>query len=340
MAQVRSLLFVSALAFLGFSVATTQPSRSDQEKNAEDVYKNIKSFKGKKASDIIPAMHAMSQALSVDCSFCHADGDFASDDKGPKATAREMIELTNGLNEKYFEGRLEVTCFTCHAGREHPDAVASPFPITSRLRPGTTSSADPVLEAYAAAVKSPTVKTHIELKGTIEQHGQTLELTTDESSTGMFYEAADMKMGYDGKDAWYNAGGGAVAVPMPDGEALIRYGRPYWGGLPKLDGAKAATEKIGDKSMKAVLGTITGTKQQVKYYFDQATGLLARVVFFDHSIVGRMNDVYDYEDYKSVGGTMVPMKVTHHESMKIKAVRTYTSARVVADLDEKVYSPH
>ena len=58
---------------------------------AEAVYKNIKVFKGTPAKDILPAMQFMSASLKVNCGFCHAPGDFASDAKEEKGSAVREI---------------------------------------------------------------------------------------------------------------------------------------------------------------------------------------------------------------------------------------------------------
>jgi hypothetical protein len=31
-----------------------------------------------------------------------------------------MIALTDGINRDFFKKKPEVTCFTCHKGKEHP----------------------------------------------------------------------------------------------------------------------------------------------------------------------------------------------------------------------------
>ena len=62
--------------------------------------------------------------------------DFASDANEHKGTAREMIKMTRKLNKKYFHvsdsksltARLEITCYSCHNGKEHPGKFAPPPP--------------------------------------------------------------------------------------------------------------------------------------------------------------------------------------------------------------------
>lgn len=82
-------------------------------------------------------MDHFSIALNVGCDFCHVknkaktDIDFASDDNKHKLIARDMMMLTNSINDSFFNytaGKrtittpLMVTCFTCHNGKKMPAA--------------------------------------------------------------------------------------------------------------------------------------------------------------------------------------------------------------------------
>jgi hypothetical protein len=96
-------------------------------------------------------MHHFNEALSVRCSFCHVRNDstrkwdFASDDMPHKNKAREMMKMTNKINDDYFDvtggertiaTSLMVTCYTCHHGSNDP-AVRAPKKeeMQSPLRP-------------------------------------------------------------------------------------------------------------------------------------------------------------------------------------------------------------
>ena len=81
-----------------------------------------KNLKILKAEQIQPAMKAFSAALGVKCAFCHVEGDFASDDKHHKVVAREMMVMTHEINGHFPDGKMHVTCFTCHRGAEQPVA--------------------------------------------------------------------------------------------------------------------------------------------------------------------------------------------------------------------------
>ena len=65
-------------------------------------------------------MKKISKDLGVKCEFCHVKDDFAADDNEHKAEGREMILMTRDLNKQFFKGKNEVTCFTCHKGKEEP----------------------------------------------------------------------------------------------------------------------------------------------------------------------------------------------------------------------------
>jgi hypothetical protein len=76
-------------------------------------------------------------SLNVKCGFCHVrnkdtnEWDYASDAKGHKKEARDMMKMTNELNSKWFgvdlteaEPKVAITCYSCHRGEEHPTVFA------------------------------------------------------------------------------------------------------------------------------------------------------------------------------------------------------------------------
>jgi photosynthetic reaction center cytochrome c subunit len=80
-------------------------------------------------------MNLIVQGLGVTCNTCHVRGNFASEDKPEKLKARQMLEMTRLLNERYFpdykpkEGESvlgRVTCYTCHKGEQTPKTSVGP----------------------------------------------------------------------------------------------------------------------------------------------------------------------------------------------------------------------
>ena len=89
----------------------------------------VKVLTGLLAPQFQEEMNFITQALGVTCGTCHVRGNFASDEKPEKLTARRMLEMTKGVNQQFFpdhkpkEGESvlgRVTCYTCHQGERTP----------------------------------------------------------------------------------------------------------------------------------------------------------------------------------------------------------------------------
>lgn len=86
---------------------------------AGDAYMNVQVLKDIPSDQLLPSMRYITVALGVSCDFCHDPKSFESDDKPQKATARKMMTMMFAINKDNFNGRREVTCFTCHHGVSH-----------------------------------------------------------------------------------------------------------------------------------------------------------------------------------------------------------------------------
>ena len=79
---------------------------------------------------VVEDMRVYTQALGVECLFCHVDGpngrlNYRSNDNPRKQVARQMIAMTADINKMVALGRPEetatrVTCRTCHRGVPNP----------------------------------------------------------------------------------------------------------------------------------------------------------------------------------------------------------------------------
>ncbi|HEY8054942.1 MAG TPA: c-type cytochrome [Terriglobales bacterium] len=65
-------------------------------------------------------MKDVAQGLGVECSFCHVPGAYEKDDVDMKRVARRMMRMVNAMNDGYFSGRAEISCYTCHRGQRLP----------------------------------------------------------------------------------------------------------------------------------------------------------------------------------------------------------------------------
>lgn len=98
---------------------------------APRVFRNVQILQGADAGTAMAAMHGMSRALGEKCTFCHEENDFPKD-VAAKREARQMLLMTERLNRAFFDGRVEVTCWTCHRG--HPEGEHAPPEFAARIR--------------------------------------------------------------------------------------------------------------------------------------------------------------------------------------------------------------
>ena len=85
-----------------------------------------KNLKVLKPEEVNAAMGMARTGLGVQCSECHVTGDFSSDDKPMKITARMMFAMTQEINAKFPDGKAHVTCYTCHRAQKEPLMAAPP----------------------------------------------------------------------------------------------------------------------------------------------------------------------------------------------------------------------
>jgi hypothetical protein len=76
-------------------------------------------------TNIPEVMGSFRTALGVQCTFCHVAPDFASDENAKKNMARNMLRMAGDINANFPDGKVHVTCYTCHRGATEP-ATAAP----------------------------------------------------------------------------------------------------------------------------------------------------------------------------------------------------------------------
>lgn len=120
---MRRKMFVLSTVILVIAFFSVSFDEGSKFKNLKVLDKNISD------DDLEIVMKEFKTALGVKCNFCHAKSktdstkmDFASDDNKHKHVAREMMQMTNRINKKFFKDMSEggVKCFTCHQGEKEP----------------------------------------------------------------------------------------------------------------------------------------------------------------------------------------------------------------------------
>ncbi len=339
---VRLSIFaaVSAIALLVVFHASAQKpapaaqkSATPSEKTAEQVYKNIKSFKGQPASQLIPAMQFMSSSLGVQCEFCHDMKAFDKDTKDEKVTAREMIAMQEGINRGHFKGKREVTCNSCHHGAQHPAAIpalpelaaAIPVPVREHehgAHHDAAAAPTQYLDEFypAAGGEAPLARL-----SSLTQRGQ----VTFGPAPALGFESFTRSTGQR-----------AVTISLAEGPALTVFnGHAGWLVYPGRDsrpmslGEAEATrveadiefpanfktrytqfhpghpEPVNGKPANLLVASRPG-QPPVRLYFDQASHLLVRVVYYVETPLGRNPTQIDITHYAESSGLQLPAEWT------------------------------
>lgn len=124
--------FVTTMALAFMVLVLVSFTRQDHR------YKNLKILpQDITEKQLDSVMQHFSNSLGVKCGFCHVrnekkEWDHASDANKHKLIARDMLEMTYAINDKYFEytgskrnldTKLMVNCFTCHNGKKEPETA-------------------------------------------------------------------------------------------------------------------------------------------------------------------------------------------------------------------------
>ena len=87
---------------------------------------NLKVLKVSTGPEVGQIMRTFTVGLGVQCIYCHVQGNYASDDNPKKEIARHMITITQQVNGNLGEGKLRVSCYTCHRGEPEPKTAPEP----------------------------------------------------------------------------------------------------------------------------------------------------------------------------------------------------------------------
>ena len=124
--------------------------------------KNLKLLDPK--TEIRFVMQSFNEALGVQCTHCHVQGDFASDENPKKEVARKMISMVRLIDTSFPssagvfpDGYHEVDCSTCHRGNVKPETVA-PSKFYNR---GNSLGNPPPAQVPGVSLKLLPVETHV-----------------------------------------------------------------------------------------------------------------------------------------------------------------------------------
>ena len=336
---IGTFSFVAICAVL-LGLAQTQsgasPAANTAPRKAEEQFKNIQVLKGIPADQVIPGMQFISASLGVECEFCHVQGALEKDDKKPKQTARKMMEMMFTINQQNFDGRREVTCYSCHRGGTDP--VGTPPVMAEDVKPSVGEAkksegsgaetgeasgptGDQLLDKYLKAVGGGAAIDKVTsrvMKGTITFGDRNVPIDIfskdpDKRVSVTHTPDGESVTAFDGHDGWLGVPGRPVREmhgPDIDGAAMdadLRFAAHLKGMFSEVQ--VRGTEKIGDHDAYFVVGR-RGDKTPLRLYFDVQSGLLLRLIRYGETPFGRMPTQIDYADYREVGGVKIPYRWT------------------------------
>lgn len=99
-----------------------------ENKPAEEVFKNIQILKGMPAARVLRVMEmGYARSLGVNCTHCHVAGGWEKEDKPTKQIARDMFAMMAVINNEQLKKIKNlkgpnpiVNCTTCHRGQIKP----------------------------------------------------------------------------------------------------------------------------------------------------------------------------------------------------------------------------
>jgi photosynthetic reaction center cytochrome c subunit len=310
-------------------MATSQKAAG--QKLAEEQFKNIQALKGIPADQLIPAMQFISASLGVDCEFCHVHEKMDSDDKKPKKTARQMITMMLDIDKTNFDGRLEVTCYTCHRGAAMPVSIPAikDEEMAGPGGPGKKTAENPalptpeeLLDKYLAAVGGATavekITTRVQ-KGKLQAFGgqsfpaEVYSKAPDKRVSLMHLKDGASITAFDGQRGWLSVPARPAHMMSASEnnsarlDADLHFPVHVKALYPKFKVDNG--EKIDGHDSYLVMGYEEG-RPPLRLYFDTQTGLLLRLIRYAQSPLGLNPTQIDYADYREADGVKVPFRWT------------------------------
>ena len=324
--------FLVVFAGIAFATAAAAPApapapAAPDPSKAEGRFKNIQIFKGYPADDVVPAMQFISNALGVDCDYCHVEHAPEKDDKKEKQTARKMITMTLAINHDHFDGHREVTCVSCHRGAPRPLAIpviaaVEPPPAPPAREAAELPAASAVLDRYLQAVGGGDAMAKIGSrvqKGKLSGFGpepvpvEVSAKSPDKRITIVHGQRGDNITAVNGPTGWLgNAGRPPRDMSAVESDAArLDAALLFPSDLRRLfkEFEVAPSEKIEGKDAVKLIAKNEGTPP-AELWFDAQSGLVVRLMRYAETPLGRNPTQIDFADYRDADGVKVPFRWT------------------------------
>jgi hypothetical protein len=320
-------------------------------------YKNIQVFKDLPSTQLMSAMKFMASALGTRCEHCHVTSETGNwpmekDDKPAKKRAREMVAMMRSINASNFNGKMLVTCATCHHGQIKP-AASPPLQTEGTVAPAASSSSalpsvDSVFNKYISAsggrerLENITTRS---LRAAASSGGESVPFQVTQKApnkylvTSTFKDGEKLSRAYDGKVGWDR--GTDEGGEMGEDE-LVPFRRRALFSLPlSLQGefstlTVTGRETVGGRDAYVLSGRAKdGMRETLD--FDAQNGLLARRTTLIDTALGPVPDESNFQDYRDIGGERLPLTVVR-VGPNFRETQTYTDVRQNIPVDDAVFA--
>jgi len=246
------------------------------------------------------------------------------------------------LNGSTFSGNRELTCYSCHRGARDP--VATPtlmgetqsIPETASSKglelPGNLPTASQLLENYITALGGSAaiekITSRVE-KGSTNDRGRTInvEVSTqapERQAVIRYLPEGRSAATFDGHSGWISIPGRparemhGAEIEAKRMDADLQFPLHIQQMFPEL--RVEYPERIGGREAFVLLAIRQG-QPPVKFYFDQQSSLLVRLVRYADSPLGLNPQQIDYADYREVDGVQVPFRLTFSQPGNSSAIQ-------------------
>jgi hypothetical protein len=187
--------------------------------------------------------------------------------------------------------------------------------------PTNVPTADQLIDAYIQALGGADAIEKIatrEATGTASSGGKSVSIEVydrdpDQQALILHRQAGDTFTVFDGHEGWSTISGRpAREMQGADLDAAQMDADLHFALHIKQEFAELRVEypeKIGNREAYVVVGTKQG-QPPVKFYFDEQSGLLLRLVRYAESPLGRNPTQIDYGDYRETDGVEIPFRWT------------------------------
>jgi hypothetical protein len=353
------------------------------DKPVEQTRKNIQVLKGLPESQLFPEMNFIAASLGVRCDFCHVNTGkdpktgqtnwvWESDDKPEKKTAREMMRMVLTIGKGDFGvSRGQVTCYTCHRGQEHPQALptlplavsghepapgATPAPPPTPATAGATPAARPeqptvqqVFDKYVAAVGGAEAAAKFQtrvVKGTREaSQGRSWPFEATSKGADKFLMSVEVpqqgtvRQSFNGAAGWVNNSRTQRAL-TPNEVSELKRAAELLGVVkftPVATMRVAGRRRVGERDALVIVDRPAEGVSR-RYFFDAQNGLLLRIVTLTDALLNQLPEQIDFEDYRDVDGVKVPFLVRlSNIDTFFSYTRKITEVRPGGPVDDKLF---